>query len=209
MPRQNFVCLDGTDGGGKSGQAAALAQTLRNDGYDVILTREPGGTPLAERLRAMLLNRENCSITPAHEALIFAAARADHMHNVIRPALNAGKIVICDRFALSTRVYQGSRGISDHDLDELDEIAFGLDGPGTTIILDVPEDISIARTAARRGDNPPDYFERQRSKVRTFREAFLAIAQQQPNHCIVIDASGDFKAVQNEIETVVRGRLGL
>ena len=112
MSQKGFIVIDGIDGGGKTTQIQMLADRLRKDGRKVVLTREPGGSPLAERIRTILLQRENCVLTPEQEAVLFAAARSDHIAKTVLPALADGAIVICDRFALSTRVYQGMRGVS-------------------------------------------------------------------------------------------------
>ncbi len=186
-----FLTLEGGEGAGKSTLARGLASHLEAAGRETLLTREPGGTPLAEALRAVILAGEARQAGPFAEALLFSAARIDHIDRVIRPALRAGKVVICDRFADSTRAYQGALGRMDRKLlNGLEQVT--LDGikPQLTLILDLPAELGLARAAARRGDGAEDRFEGERIGFhRRLRQAFLDIAAAEPERCVVLDAS--------------------
>lgn len=206
MTQKRFLCVDGIDGGGKSRQIQMLANRLRKDGFPVVVTREPGGSPLAERIRTILLERENCVLSPAHEAVLFAAARADHMAKTILPALADQAIVLCDRFALSTRVYQGVRGVSPELLADLEREAFGENGPAKTVIIDIPVDVSIQRARARAGAAPLDFFEQQRSLVGMFRQKFLAEAAADPDGIAVVDGDRSPDDVHEDVYRAFFGR---
>ncbi len=157
-----FVTFEGGEGAGKSTQIRRLADRLRRAGHDVLLTREPGGSPGAEAVRHVLLSGAAEAYGTRMEAILFAAARNDHVEEVIRPALKTGAIVLCDRFIDSSRVYQGATGNLDPDLIEaLQRIA--IDGvlPDCTIILDLPAEKGLERARRRGGDAAPDRFERE------------------------------------------------
>src|SRR6202035_2929031 len=155
-----FITFEGGEGTGKSTQAAMLALRLESLGLGVLLTREPGGSPGAEIIRHVLLSGAAKPFGPDVEAMLFAAARDDHVRCAIEPALAAGKWVICDRFADSTRVYQGTLGAVDRRLiNSLERVSIGDLSPDLTLVLDVPVDVGLQRTAARRGDAKPDRFE--------------------------------------------------
>lgn len=141
-----FVTFEGPDGAGKSTQASLVAGRLRELGYRVVLTREPGGTPLGERVRSVLLEPGDCAIVPRAEALLMTAARTQHVSDVIVPALNDGAIVLCDRFIDSTLAYQGAgRGLSVPDLETLQQFAVGSLSPTLTFLLDLPAESGIQR----------------------------------------------------------------
>jgi dTMP kinase len=145
-----FIALEGGEGVGKSTQSRLLAQALRERGIDVVTTREPGGTPGAERLRGLLLDLDGEGWNSRAEALLFAAARSDHVERLIRPALASGKWVICDRFFDSSRAYQGGGdGLTDADLVELHRIGSGGLLPDLTLLIEVGPDIAAERLAAR------------------------------------------------------------
>lgn len=189
-----FVTFEGGEGAGKSTLIGSLAAWLREEGHEVLVTREPGGSPLAERLRALLLAGAFRDGGPEAEAAVFAAARSDHISKTIGPALDAGAIVLCDRFFDSTRVYQGFAGSVDHALlTELEREAVGDRRPDVTLVLDCPVEIGLARASARRGAGAAvDRFEAEgvafHSRVR---EGFLAVAAADPGRCRVVDASRD------------------
>ncbi len=189
--RGSFITLEGGEGAGKSTLAKGLRQRLADAGVASIVTREPGGSPKAEAIRELLLSGAVAPHGPFAEALMFQAARMDHVALTIKPALARGDWVICDRFADSTRAYQGALGRLPRDLLEaLERVA--LDGfrPDLTLILDVPVEIGLARAAARRGEEAADRFEREGRGFHTrLRQAFLEIAEREPERCIVIDAS--------------------
>lgn len=185
-----FITLEGGEGVGKSTLAKGLAAHFRAQGREVALTREPGGTPLAERLRDVILSGEAKAAGPFAEALLFSAARIDHIDRVIRPALNAGQVVICDRFADSTRAYQGALGRMDRGLvAALEKVTLNGLRPDITLVLDLPAEEGLARAQARRGAEGSDRFEAERIGFhRRLRQAFLDIAAAEPERCVVIDA---------------------
>ena len=165
--REVLITLEGGEGAGKSTQIAHLLRNLRKAGIEAIGTREPGGSPGAEILRKVLLSGSVARLGPAAEAILFAAARVDHIDKKIEPALAAGTFVVCDRFADSTRAYQGARGQVDPQfLRALERITLGDVRPGLTLILDLPVAEGLARAAARRGaGDAPDRFEREDFRI--------------------------------------------
>jgi len=208
--RGRFVTLEGGEGAGKSVQARRLAGRLRELGLDVVLTREPGGSPGAEALREVILSGAAARFGAVGEALLFNAARIDHVDNTIAPALWRGDWVVCDRFADSTRAYQGVAGQVDPDLlAVLERIAIGACRPDLTLILDLPAAEGLARAAARRGHGEAaDRFEREGLAFHdALRHAFLSIARAEPERCVVIDAGAGEDEVAAAIWTVVRERL--
>jgi dTMP kinase len=192
-----FITLEGGDGAGKSTQIARLAGRLRAHGRETVVTREPGGTPAGERLRALLLGPDAPDWTPAAEALLNYAARDAHLVTLIRPALARGAVVLCDRFIDSTRAYQGFAGGVDQPLLRALETAIvGDTMPGLTLILDLAPAAAEARAAARRGAGEADRMEaRDHEFRRTLRAAFLTIAAAEPSRCRVIDADADADSV--------------
>lgn len=208
--RGSFITLEGGEGVGKSTQIRHLLRNLRQARFEAIGTREPGGSPGAEILRKVLLSGGVAHLGPAAEAILFAAARADHIDKKIEPALAAGTFVVCDRFADSTRAYQGARGQLDpRFLNALERVTLGDVRPDLTLILDLPAADSLARAAARRGaGEAPDRFEREDLEFHeNLRAAFLAIAAAEPWRCAVIDAARAEADVAHEIFEVVVNRL--
>jgi dTMP kinase len=204
---KNFITLEGGEGTGKSTQIRRLAERLRADGWTVTTTREPGGSPLAERIRGFLLSPTRPELAAADEALLFAAARADHLHRLIVPAIAAGGVVLCDRFADSTAAYQGVKGDSDL-LASLYRDSVGDDGPQLTLILDLDPEIGLRRAAARRGNDSADPFERAELAFHVaLRARYLAIAAAEPGRCRVIDASGSLETVADLIHVAVAAAL--
>lgn len=204
--RGRFITLEGGEGAGKSGHATRLAEWLKGEGVDVLVTREPGGSPRAEALREMLLSGRFVVQGPETEALVFALARADHLATKIRPALSQGNWVICDRFMDSTRAYQGTAGVSAALLDLIDAIVVGDDRPDLTLILDVPAGEGLKR--ARKKKPSPDRFESDGVELHEARrKAFLAIAKREPKRCVVIDATRDKAEVAEAIRRAVATRL--
>lgn len=186
-----FVTLEGGEGAGKSTLARGLARRLEALGREVVLTREPGGSPLAERLREVILSGAARETGPFGEAILFSAARIDHLERVIRPALRRGAVVICDRFADSTRAYQGALGRIDRGLLRgLERVTLDGTRPDLTIMLDLPPEAGLARAAARRGQGSVDRFESEGIGFhRRLRQAFLDIAAAEPERCVVVDAN--------------------
>ncbi|KAA2241117.1 dTMP kinase [Salinarimonas soli] len=208
-----FITLEGGEGAGKSTQVERLSRRLRDSGRETVVTREPGGSPRAELIRASILAGEGKAFGPLAEALMFSAARADHVETVIRPALARGAVVLCDRFADSTRAYQGSRGeVDEATLRALERVVVGATKPNLTLILDLPADIGLTRAAARRreGRQAADRFEQEDIDFHArLREAFLAIARAEPERCAVIDARGEPGQVADEIWRTIRERVGV
>ena len=201
-----FITLEGGEGAGKSTQVRRVAEWLAGEGVATRVTREPGGSPDAEALRAMLLEGRVAPFGPEAEALVFALARADHVRRTIRPALQDGEWVVCDRFFDSTRAYQGAAGVGPEVLDRLDAIAVGETRPDLTLILDLAPTRGMERVRARGG--AADRFEGDALAVQAARrEAFLAIAAAEPGRCVVIDAERDADMVFADIRAVVAERL--
>ncbi|WP_315927965.1 dTMP kinase [Mesorhizobium sp. SP-1A] len=205
-----FITFEGGEGAGKSTQIKRLAQRLRAKKYDVLETREPGGSPGAEAVRHVLLSGAAEPFGPGMEALLFAAARSDHVEQVIRPAVARGAIVLCDRFMDSSRVYQGvTGGLDAAFMRALERVAVNGMVPDLTLILDLDAEEGLKRASARRGaDDGPDRYEKETLAIhQRRREAFLAIAAAEPERCAVIDASGDTEAVEARITTAVFAAL--
>jgi len=207
--RGRFITLEGGEGSGKSTQARLLAQHLRARGCEVVETREPGGSPGAEAVRHVLLSGAAEPLGPAAEALLFAAARADHVATLIAPALAAGRTVLCDRFIDSTRVYQGALGqVEPELLATLERVAIAQAMPDLTLILDVPPDIGLARAAARGKGAARDRFEKEGVAYHTaVRQAFLELARAEPGRCLVVEATGEAAEVAARIAAAVEARL--
>lgn len=185
-----FITLEGGEGTGKSTLQRALADRLESLGHDVITTREPGGTPLAEAVRKLALHPPaGASWSPMSEALLMNAARSDHLEKLIRPALAAGKWVICDRFADSTRVYQSVKGgVSPSVLKSMEETVLGTTVPGLTLVLDAPLETTLSRRTSR--NQPDDAFEKRAADFHhAVRQGFISLSQVEPGRCRLIDAS--------------------
>ncbi len=211
MTRGRFITFEGGEGAGKTTQLRRLAAHLSSRGIEVVATREPGGTELAETVRTLVLSDGAKGLTATGEAALFAAARADHVDRVIRPALEGGKWVLCDRFFDSTEAYQGAeRGADVTLLRQLEEIAVAATRPDLTIIFDLSVEIGLARATRRQGNlGIADRFERESvERHERWRQAFLAIARREPARCAVIDASAGEDEVFASILAVVRERLG-
>lgn len=190
MSRGRFLSLEGGEGAGKSTQARALAAALMERGIDTVVTREPGGSEGAEAIRALLMQGEATRWSARAEALLFAAARADHVEKVIRPALDAGRWVICDRYIDSTRAYQGlAGGIDDDAIRALHEI--GSQGllPDRTFLLALPTAVGAARAAARDGDAADRFARRNTDFHAAVAQAFESFAAHEPARFTRIDAA--------------------
>ncbi len=187
-----FFALDGPDGGGKSTQAARLVGRLRGQGFSVVTCRDPGGTPLGERLRPILLDRSDAAPGLRAEMLLYMASRAQLVEEVIRPALKAGRVVVADRFLLANLVYQGSAGgLPLADIWKVAEAATGNLLPDLTLVIDVPVAVGLSRTGGARDrieDRPSEYQERVRA-------GFLEVARAYPAPVVVVDGSADEEAV--------------
>ncbi|MFI4977013.1 MAG: dTMP kinase [Caulobacterales bacterium] len=207
MARGRFITLEGGEGAGKSTQVRRLAERLAAAGIDPIVTREPGGSPGAEAIRALLVTGEADRWSPITETLLMYAARRDHIERCVEPALGRGAWVISDRFADSTRAYQGAGGGAPPSLIEALELGvLGVVRPDLTLILDLPVEAGLAR-AAGRGDAENRFEAKGEAFHRRLREGFLAIARAEPGRCAVIDATAGPEAVSEVIWDAVRRRL--
>ncbi|MCV2866552.1 dTMP kinase [Albidovulum sediminicola] len=201
-----FISFEGIDGSGKSTQARLLADALRAEGRDVVLTREPGGSPGAEEIRRLVLEGDPDRWSAETEILLFTAARRDHMERTILPALAAGKIVITDRFADSTRMYQGlSRGDLRGIVDQLHALMIARE-PDLTFIIDMDPAKGLARAKARNGHEErfEDFGEGLQARMR---DGFLALAREFPGRCQLIDGDRAQEAVAADVAAIARKSL--
>jgi dTMP kinase len=208
--RGRFITFEGGEGAGKSVQAKRLEEKLKSLGLEVVRTREPGGSPQAEALREAILSGFAAQFGAEGEALLFGAARIDHLDKTILPALARGAWVVCDRFADSTRAYQGVAGnLPPAYVARLEQVVVGPNGPDLTLVLDLPAEAGLKRAARRRGKGGADRFEAEALAFhRTLRRAFLDIAAAEPQRCAVIDALKSPKDVAAAVWAVVEARLG-
>ncbi|HEY6203641.1 MAG TPA: dTMP kinase [Candidatus Limnocylindria bacterium] len=209
MKRGLFLSFEGGEGSGKSLQAGRLAEALTERGRDVVLTREPGGTAAGERIRDILLHAREIPLSPEAQALLFSSARAQLVREVIRPALDAGKIVIADRFFDSTVVYQGyGQGVSLQAIREVTAVAVGTLVPDRTFLLDVPVEVGLARSGWR-AEARWDRFEADATELHLrVRDAYLRLAAAEPRRFVVIAADRDEAAVAGDIRREVDALLG-
>lgn len=208
MKNGKFITFEGIEGVGKSTNIARFTTVIERAGHDVLTTREPGGTPLAERIRAMVAEHGDEPVPEVAELLLVFAARSLHVNNVIVPALAAGTWVVCDRFTDSSRAYQGGgRGLPQADIDLLADWVHGDIWPDLTVLLDAPVATGMDR-AGRRSD--PDRFESERVEFfERVRDTYLAIAAREPERFVVIDATRDLDVVQREVAQVAERLLNL
>ncbi len=205
-----FVTFEGGEGSGKTTQLRRLAKAMQQAGRTVRVTREPGGTPAAEALREVLLAGRAKELGPLAEACLFASARSDHVRRLIRPALAEGRDVLCDRFADSTRAYQGGAEVDPDLLDLLQEVALGDLRPDLTLLLDIDVEKGMKRAHARRQSGEADRFEADHhAEQEQRRKAFLAMAEMEPDRFVVIDAAAPADAVEEAVRKAVQERLGL
>jgi dTMP kinase len=213
MPKGKFITLEGGEGAGKSTQAKMLRDRLAALGLNVLLTREPGGSPRAEAIRAVLLSGKAKHLGPMGEALLFYVARDSHLELTIRPALERGSWVVCDRFHDSTRAYQGAAGgVPIATLDALERIIVGDTQPDLTLLLDLPAEEGLKRAAKRaeESEQQADHFESMGLRFhQNLRQEFLQIAKAEPWRCAVVDANRPVQAVSETIWSVVMQRLNL
>lgn len=204
-----FITFEGGEGCGKSTQQKLLATWLRDQGHTVLETREPGGTPTAEKLREILLTGSAEKLEPLSDTLIFTAARHEHVAKRIQPALNLGQWVLCDRFSDSTHVYQSIRGIPNDIIEKLNGWSTGPTAPDLTFVYDVPVDVGLGRkqgqidlglTETRYESMGTEYHEK-------VRQGFLNIAEENPTRCRVIDSTGSIEDVQAETVRVLEDFL--
>ena len=208
MKKAKFITFEGGEGSGKSTQAAILQSKLQALEIDTVLTREPGGAPEAEAVRELLVTGERDRWSPVAETLLNYAARDDHLRNTIKPALEAGKWVISDRFSDSTKAYQGGAGgVPGSFIETIDQMVVGECKPDLTLVFDMPAILGLERAQTRGG---PDRFE---SKGLGFhdrlREAFRAIVEEEPSRCILIDAAGAIEDVSDAVWWAVQTRFDI
>jgi dTMP kinase len=205
--RGRFISFEGGEGSGKSTQAKRLAERLKLRGHETILTREPGGSPGAEAIRHLLLNGIAKPLGPEAETFMFAAARDDHVATVIRPALDRGAWIVCDRFIDSTRVYQGSLGNVDQRLIRaLERLVVGDTMPDVTFIIDVPPEVGLSRAEGR--GQGTDRFEAEHIEYhRLLREAYREIAEREPDRCVLVDGTASVDAIAVRIWMLVSERF--
>ncbi|WP_421861722.1 dTMP kinase [Parvibaculum sp.] len=212
VTRERFITLEGGEGAGKSTQARRLASKLEEKGHSVVVTREPGGSPGAEIIRKLIVSGDAGRWTPKAEALLVSAAREDHLMRTIRPALDRGAWVVCDRFIDSTRAYQGAaQGLNRQLIDTLGEMVIGEDMPGLTLMLDLPVEAGLARAGKRAGEGAAeDRYEKMETQFhQTLRQAFLDIAAAEPGRCAVVDAARNEDEVAASIWAEVGTRLAI
>lgn len=204
-----FVTFEGGEGSGKSTQIQILADRLNDLDLRTIVTREPGGSPGAEIIRHLLLSGMGKALGPEAEALLFAAARDDHVHQVIKPALDRGIWVLCDRFTDSTQVYQGKLGKVDPVLlSAMERVTIGNLKPDLTLVLDVPVSVGLLRAIKRRGKVAADRFEDENLDFHErLRAAYLQLASDDPQRCVLIDANAESDIVAARIWAALQERL--
>ncbi|MGH8445565.1 MAG: dTMP kinase [Solimonas sp.] len=206
--RGRFITLEGGEGAGKSTQARFIRDWLVERGREVVLTREPGGSPLAEAIRSLVLGDWAEGVSPSTEVLLMFAARAAHWKTTILPALKAGRDVVCDRFVDSSYAYQGGgKGITDRRLRTLERLAVGSNKPDLTLLFDIEPELGLQRTRERGDENR---FEQETlAFMERVRTTFLARAQAEPERFVVIDASREPEAVSAELAQLLAARLEL
>jgi len=207
--RGRFITFEGGEGAGKSTQIARSAEWLRSRGVEAVVTREPGGTPRAERLRAILLERESEPMPQACELLLMFAARATHLDNLVRPAVARGAWVLCDRFTDATYAYQGGgRGLPKAQIDALVGIVHPDLQPHLTVLLDLPVAAGLARASHRNGTEGPDRFEsEQQAFFERVRDTYLERARHEPGRFRVVDSTGSPDDVASRIRAALKPLL--
>lgn len=205
--RGRFITVEGGEGVGKTTNINYIKNIIKAENHKLISTREPGGTPLAESIRGLLLDPGHKGMSPDCELLLMFAARAEHLDKVIRPALRRGEWVLCDRFTDATFAYQGyGRGLSLERIAELEQLVQGDLRPDLTLLLDVPVELGLERAGER---SVPDRFEQETLEFfERIRQGYLARARVEPDRFAVIDASQDLDAVQSQIRIALESRLG-
>lgn len=202
-----FITFEGVEGSGKTTQLRRLDKTLRQSGRAVVVTREPGGCPIADAIRRILLDPDNHSLVPRAELLLYAAARAQHVDEVIRPALAAGAVVLCDRFTAATMAYQGfGRGLDQTVIGELNRLACGDVIPDLTLLFDLAAEEGLQRALARNHDQQLTHEGRFEAEALAFhqrvRQGYLTLAAGHPNW-VTIDARGDESVIATRVQNAL------
>ena len=207
--RGYLITFEGSEGSGKSTQVARIADRFAEAGYDVLVTREPGGTKVGEEIRRVLMHSDDAAtLTPEAELLLFAASRAQLVREVIQPALNAGKIVLCDRFMDSTTVYQGvGRKIDSGPVHMINTFAVGQLVPDVTVVIDVPAELGFERIRHRISDLPDRMESESIEFYRKVREGYLMLAKALVERFVIIDGTKDPDAVEHHIWRALRERV--
>ena len=207
METGKFVTFEGIEGVGKSTNIQHFVDTVEHAGFTVLTTREPGGTPMAERIRELVAEHGDEPMPDIAELLLIFAARALHVNNVILPALEAGTWVVCDRFTDSSRAYQGGgRGLPQRDIEQVAEWVHGDLQPDLTILLDAPVETGMSRAGER---SEPDRFELERNEFfQRVRETYLQLAIAHPERFVVVDATQSFEDVEASVVSVARALVG-
>ena len=207
MTRGRFITLEGGEGAGKTTQALRLVEHLRALGIETIRTREPGGSPGAEAIRSLVVSGETEAWSPMTETLLMYAARSDHLERTIRPALEAGRWVVCDRFADSSRAYQGAGGgVPQQVIEAIDAAVVGADQPDLTLVFDLPVEVGLDR-AFGRGLFETRFETKGLAFHQRLRDGFAEIARDHPERCVMIDADADPDTVEARLWAAVEARL--
>jgi len=204
-----FITFEGIEGSGKSTQIALLGQALQQLGYTLTQTREPGGCPIADQIRSILLHPDHNNLDATSELLLYAAARAQHVHEVIRPALAAKRLVLCDRYTDATSAYQGEgRNLDRQLIQQLNQVATMGTTPDLTILIDLPAEIGIKRALAREvtlNDSSEGRFEREEIAFhQRVRQGYLALSKESPERFIIVDGTQDIQTLAKEIMEATR-----
>lgn len=207
-----FITFEGIEGCGKSTQIALLAAALQQTGQRVVLTREPGGCPIANQIRSVLLDAANSALVPMAELMLYAASRAQHLSEVINPALAEGAIVLCDRFSDATRAYQSfGRGLNRQTIETLNNLACNGIGPDLTVLLDCPVEVGLGRAGQRIETTSGPREERFELESLAFhqrvRDGYLQLAAEEPHRFVIIDAAGQPDQVALAISDALLPRL--
>jgi dTMP kinase len=204
-----FITVEGIEGVGKSTQMAAIGDILRAQGYDPVLTREPGGTALAEKIRELVLSSGTEPVPSSTELLLMFAARAAHLENLIEPNLRAGRWVLCDRFTDATYAYQGAgRGLPPGDIEWLENFVQHTRRPDLTLLLDVPVHVALTRARTRNAQKIQDRFESEQTEFfERVREGYLRRATAEPRRIVVIDANATVSEVSERIRRVLEAQV--
>ena len=201
-----FISVEGSDGAGKGSNIEFIQHWFKSRSRNVVITREPGGTPLGEKVRELLLTKNSAAISPMAELLLMFAARSQHIEDVIKPALSENRVVLCDRFTDASFAYQGGgRGLANEQIEQLKRLVQGDLQPDLTLLLDIPIDVGLARVSNR---GELDRFDSEADEFKTrVRAAYLQLAKNEPARLEIINADQPLKAVQHEIELVLESRF--
>ncbi len=210
MKKGLFITFEGVEGAGKSSQIELLKKELESRGIDYIVTREPGGTPIGEKIRSILLDPENSEMNYITELLLYYSSRAQHLYEKIMTAKNMGKVVICDRYSDSTMAYQGyGRGLDIELIKQLNRIVEKENRPDLTFVIDIAPEISLAR-AKRKSGNVGDRLEQESLEFHNkVREGFIEIAKSEPERVVMIDGKKSIKEINEEITAKLFEKLGV